>query len=189
MDNIFKIVNYLGKHIGETFTMLEISKAVKVPYATFYRTIQRMEHLVDIRTVGKSKLVSLKTKRDIIKLYLSISSDEEKNEFIKKNPLISKIASELDTEDVVVLFGSYAKGTEHNASDIDLLIINKKGNKSLSFSRYELLFRKKINPIFVTQSEFVQMLRDKDENVGKQALKYHVILNNPELFWRCVLRG
>ena len=33
------------------------------------------------------------------------------------------------------------------------------------------------------------MLKDKDENVGKQALKGHIILNNPEEFWGLVLNG
>jgi hypothetical protein len=27
------------------------------------------------------------------------------------------------------------------------------------------------------------MIRDKEENVGKQVLKGHIILNNPEKFW------
>ena len=33
------------------------------------------------------------------------------------------------------------------------------------------------------------MLKAKEENVGKQALKYHVVLNNPEEFWGCVLNA
>jgi predicted nucleotidyltransferase len=125
----------------------------------------------------------------IIKSYLSISSDDEKNNFLKKNPIINNIYSELETKDIIILFGSQAKGTQRENSDIDLLIINKKGNKSISFSKYETLFKKKINPIFVTYEEFKQMLNEKSENVGKQALKNHIILNNPENFWECVLNG
>lgn len=189
MDNRLKIINYLGKHLGESFTMRELSKAAKVPYATFHRTIQEMKDLVKIKTVGKSKTVALNTDNAAIKSYLTISSDEEKKEFLKNQPIISKIASELNAKDTVVLFGSYAKGTEKGTSDLDILIINKKGDKSASFLKYELLFKKKINPIFVTKSEFVAMLKDKDENVGKQALKVHIILNNPESFWEAVLHG
>jgi hypothetical protein len=33
------------------------------------------------------------------------------------------------------------------------------------------------------------MLKDKEENVGKQALYSHIILNNPEAFWECVFNG
>lgn len=187
MDNLLKIVNYLGKNNNESFTMHELSKVTKVPYATFYRTIQKMKDLVRIQTIGHSKTISLNIDNSVIKSYLIIGSDEEKKEFLKKQPIIRKIVSELETDDVVVLFGSYAKGAEKESSDIDLLIINKKGDKGISFSKYELLFKKKINPIFVTKSEFTNMLHDKIENVGKQTLKGHIILQNPERFWECVL--
>ena len=189
MDNRLKIINYLGKHLGTSFTMRELSKATKVPYATFHRAVQGMKDLIKIKAVGQSKTVALNTDNSAIKSYLAISSEEEKKEFLKNQPMISKIASELNMKNTVVLFGSYAKGTEKETSDIDLLIISKKGDKSLSFSKYELLFKKKINPIFITKSEFTRMLKDKDENVGKQALRDHVLLNNPESFWEGVLYG
>jgi len=57
----------------------------------------------------------------------------------------------------------------------------------LSFSTFELLYNKKINPIFITRKEFKDMLRDKEESVGKQALKDQVILNNLEGFCGLVL--
>ena len=70
MDNKLKIVNYLGKHIGQAFTMNELSKLAKIPYATFYRTIQEMKDLVKLQTVGKSKTVALNTENPTIKSYL-----------------------------------------------------------------------------------------------------------------------
>lgn len=189
MDNKLKIINYLGKHIGSSFTMLSLSKATKIPYASFHRTIKDMEDLVLIKSVGQSKTVSINSENTAIKSYLTISSDEEKKEFLKKQPIINKIVSELITNDIVVLFGSYAKRSETEKSDIDLMIINKKGEKNLFFSKFEIIFKKKINPLFITISEFASMLKDKNENVGKQALKDHIILNNPESFWEGVLNG
>ena len=189
MDNKLRIINHLGKHPGRSFTMLELSKAVGVPYATFYRALHGMTELVNINTIGKSKTVGLKAENPAIKSYLVISSEEEKKEFLARQPVINKIASELETKDIVVLFGSYAKRSERKDSDVDLMIINKDGDRSVSFSRYELLFKKKINPIFVTISEFRKMLKEKEENVGKQALESNIILNNPERFWECVLHG
>ncbi len=187
MDNQLKIINYLGKHLQERFTMHELSKLLNIPYASFYRTIQQMNHLITTESVGNSKTIKLNTQNPIIKAHLTISSDEEKKEFLEKHPIIKKISNDLNTKDVVLLFGSYAKGKETEKSDIDLLIINKDGKKSISFSKQELLYQKKINPIFLTRKEFKNMLKDKEENVGKQALQNHVILNNPEEFWGNVL--
>ena len=189
MDNKLKIVNYLGKSIGKRFTMYGLSKLVNIPYASFYRTVQHMGDILEVVVVGRSKTVSLKISNPVVNAHLTISSDEEKKEFLQKQPMIKKIASELETKDMVILFGSYAKGRETEKSDIDLLIVNKDGKKSLMFSRYEILFKKKINPLFITKKEFKKMLRDKEENVGKQALQNHIILKNPGGFWELVLNG
>ena len=188
MDNKLKIINYLGKNIGKSFTMHELSSLIHIPYATFHRTISKMPDLIIKEKAGKATLIKLND-IPIIKPYLAISSEEEKKEFLKKSPLISKISSELEAKDIVILFGSYAKKTENEKSDIDLMIINKDGSKSLSFSKYETLFKKKINPIFITEKEFKQMIKEKEENVGKQALSNHIILNNPERFWEQALNG
>ncbi|HLD72846.1 MAG TPA: nucleotidyltransferase domain-containing protein [Candidatus Nanoarchaeia archaeon] len=189
MDNKLKIINYLGKNLGKYYTMHELSKLLGIPYATFYRTIPEMKDLLIIKAVGKSKTIQLNLENPITKAHLTISSDEEKKEFLQNQPIIKKIESELNSKDVVILFGSYAKKTQHEQSDIDLLIINKDGNKSIFFSKNELLFKKKINPIFVTKKEFELMLKDKEENVGKQALKSNVILKHPEEFWGYVLNA
>ena len=189
MDNQHKIINYLGKNLGKSFTMHALSKLLQIPYASFYRTIQKMKEILIIEVVGKSKTIRLNIENPVVKAHLIVASDEEKKEFLKKQLIIRKIISDLDTQDVIVLFGSYAKGKQTEKSDIDILVINKDGKKSVSFSKHELLYKKKINPIFITKKEFKKMLKDKEENVGKQALKDHIILNNPEKFWEGVLNG
>lgn len=189
MDNQHKIINFLGKNIPQSFTMHELSKTLHIPYASFHRTVKNIKDLLLIHPVGKSKTIQLNKDNPILKAHLTVASDEEKKEFLQNQPIIKKIVSEIDSKDILLLFGSYAKKTEHEKSDLDLLIINKDGKKSLSFSKYELLFKKKINPIFITVKEFQSMLRQKEENVGKQALKYHIILNNPAEFWECVFHA
>jgi len=189
MDNKFKIINYLGKNMEKRCTMHELSRILDIPYASFYRTVQRMKDLLIIEPIGKSKILKINTSNPVVKAHLIVASDEEIKDYLAKQPLIKKISSELGVKDIVVLFGSYAKGKDTEKSDIDILIINQDGKKSISFSKYELLYKKKINPIFITRKEFKKMLKDKEENVGKQALKNHIILNNPEKFWGCVLNG
>ncbi len=187
MDNQQKIINFLGKNLTSARTMNELSKLIKIPYATFHRTAQEMDDLLIIKSVGKAKTLQLNLENPVMRSHLTISSDEEKKQYLKNQPIIKKIASELNTKEIVVLFGSYAKKTQHDNSDIDILVINNEGKKTISFSKYELLYKQKINPIFITKKEFKSMLTSEEENVGKQALKYHIILNNPEQFWGCVL--
>lgn len=169
--------------------MHELSEILKIPYASFYRCIKKIEKLkaVNIKEIGRSKVVMLNLNHPVLKSHLTASSFDEMQEFLEGHPIIRKLAREIKTDDVVLLFGSYAKERQTEKSDIDLLVINKKGDKSLSFSTFELLYKKKINPIFITRKEFNDMLKDNEENVGKQALKDHIILNNPEGFWELVL--
>ena len=185
MNNAYKIVNYLGKNPGEKYTMHELSKKLNIPYASFYRTIESIKDLLILEKIGKAKVIRLNKKNPIVKAHLIISSDEERKDYLKKYPVINKIYQELNTNDIIVLFGSYAKKTQTEKSDIDLLIINKEGKRTISFTKYEILFKVKINPIFITKNEFKLMLRDNEENVGKQALHNHIVLNNPGAFWEC----
>ena len=188
MDNKLKILNYLGKN-KKKFTMHELSTILKVPYASFYRTVKSMPDLIVKEKAGKATLIEIKSLNPIIKSYLTISSEEEKKEYLKTNPIINKITKEIISKEIIILFGSYAKSKQTEKSDIDFMIINKDGSKTISFAKYETLFKKKINPIFLTEHEFRQMLKEKEENVGKQALQNHIILNNPERFWELVLNG
>jgi predicted nucleotidyltransferase len=189
MDNKQKIINWLGKNPEKQYTMHELSLKLKIPYASFYRSINEIRDLLAISKVGKSKVIKLNRQNKILKSYLAISSDEERKDYLKKYPIIKKIHNELNTEDIVVLFGSYAKKKETEKSDIDIMIINKDGKKTISFSKYELLFKIQINPVFITKNEFRLMLREENENIAKQALHNHIVLNNPDKFWENVLNA
>ena len=150
--------------------------------------MKKIEHLTKQIKVGKATAVQIDTANPIVVHYLIIASEQKARQFEEKNPMFKKIRNELAKKDyAVVLFGSYAQGKQTKRSDIDLLIINKKGNREPSFSKYETLFGININPIYITNTEFSKMLQEKDENVGKQALKENVILSNPELFWNLVI--
>lgn len=183
MDNKLKILNYLAKH-REPITMHELSKSAKIPYATLHRTILQMPQ-IKFQRIGHAKTVQINENTPSLSSYISVSSEEERREFLKQNPVMASIAEGLT--DTTLLFGSYAKSTQKESSDIDLLIINNQGKKTSSFSKYETLFKKKINPIFITWNELKAMLKEQEENVGKQALRHHIILKNPEKFWEAAL--
>ena len=180
MDNKLKVINYLGKNTDQAFTMHELSKLAKIPYATFHRTIKKLADLIVRTKAGKATLIQINKQNQIVKHYLIISSKEEKDEYLKKQSILKKITEELPAgEYSLILFGSYSKNTQTAKSDIDLLIINKTGEREPDFSRYETLFRIRINPIYVTRKEFTAMLKDSEENIGTQALRNHILLHDP----------
>lgn len=185
MDNKLRIIGFLGRHKGESFTMLETSKLLGIPYATFHRTLGGMADLVMKNKKGNTTLIEVKARNPIVTPYMALSSYEEKKEAVRKQALLKEI-DQIETSSIVVVFGSYAKGKQRKDSDLDLLVINKRGEKDMSFSKLELIYRKKINPIYVSESEFKDMLGDEEENVGKQALKHNIVLKGHERFWELV---
>ena len=189
MDNKLSILQHLAKNYPVSPTMHCLAKVLRIPYASFYRTLKASSGLVLLEPVGKAKIVRLNFANDVLASHLAIASSEEREVFLKRNPIILKLAQDLSPQDIVLLFGSYAKGGAQERSDVDLLIINKSGEKSVSFGKYELLYKKSVNPIFVTKKEYEQMLREPTENVGKQALKYHVVLQHPQAYWELTLHA
>ena len=78
----------------------------------------------------------------------------------------------LNTNDVVILFGSYAKGKETEKSDIDLLIINQDGkNPFRSQSTKYCLGEKLIPGVCDAQKSLNRCLKIKMRTWVKQALK------------------
>lgn len=185
MDNIGKILHYLAK-TGDLFTLRELSTLTDIPYATFYRTVKKMGDVVHLVSKGSSTLITLNW-NESTRAYLVLASGEQKKEALKKNPLLKQVDER--TKDIVLVFGSYAKNTQTHKSDIDVMVINEKGEKTINFRDLELLYKKEINPMFFSKEEFVAMLQDKDENVAKQALKNHVVLSGSEDFWKLVENG
>ncbi|MBR9692873.1 nucleotidyltransferase domain-containing protein [Candidatus Woesearchaeota archaeon] len=181
MDNSARILLYLAKNRERTFTMHGLAKELGIPYMTFHRTIKRIAQLLTITTIGRAKTLALKH-QDILASHLAIASWQERKEFLNNNPLIDNIQKELTG--IALLFGSYAKGTATATSDIDLLLIDAEKH---SFTKHETLYKKKINPMFITKEEFVLMLKERDENVAKQALKHHIVLKNAAAFWKTTL--
>ncbi len=175
---------FLAKHHRERFTVRRLSLLLGVPYATLYRLVLNQGDDLFKERVGTAITLGIDCSHPLVKHRLIIAADEERQRFLKNSPLLRAIAeTQLPQNHALVLFGSEAKRTAKERSDVDLLVLNKDGKKTVSFLDQELFYKRKINPIFLTLREFTEMLGAGPENVGKQILSDHVILHNPELFW------
>ena len=88
----------------------------------------------------------------------------------------------------LVIFGSFARGTETTTSDIDSLIIaptRSTGEEIERLLKNETVFLKHaLHSIFVDEKEFVVNLRSKEITVVKEVLKNHAIITGIESFYR-----
>lgn len=190
MDNLLKLVWVLGKNIKNSLPIRRLAKDAEVPYATAYRTIEKNKNVFNIIRKGNIKLCSLNIEDTITKNYLILAERQQANFFLKKNPQLNILKNELPKGDYAcVLFGSRAEEQQRKKSDIDLCIINKDGSKNIKFSKYELLFKVDINPIYLAKKEFKAMLKEKEHNLAKEIAKKHIILYGEEYFWNIVFKN
>ena len=187
MDNLLKLVWALGKNIKNEIPIRQLSKESKIPYTTTHRLVKNNKNLFNIAQKGNIKLVSLNLKDSITKNYLILSERNESDSFLKKEPQFRVLKEEVPKGGYsLILFGSRAEGKGREKSDIDLCIINKDGKKNINFSKFELLFKVEINPIYLSNKEFRYMLKGQEQNLAKEIIKKHIILYGEEYFWSLI---
>lgn len=190
MDSLLSLIWILGKNLPDSLTIRQLAKDASVPYATAHRTIEKHKSLFKIIKQGNIKLCSLNTEDRITKSYLILAERQQTEFFLKKNPELSILRKELpDGDYACVLFGSRAESRQRKKSDVDICIINKDGSKNVKFSKYELLFKVEINPIYLSKKEFKQMFNEKEHNLVHEIIKKHIVLFNEEYFWNGVFEN
>lgn len=187
MVNLFKLVQTLGKNLWDEMPVRQLSKEAKVPYTTALRLVKENKSLFRINQKGNIKLVSLNTSDSITKNYLILAERQETEDFLQSQPMFKVLSQSLpEGEYALLLFGSRAEGTGRQKSDVDLCIINRKGEKNVKFSKIELIYNIEANALYFTDEEFKQMLKAKEQNVGKEIIKKHIVLYGEEYFWNIV---
>ena len=87
---------------------------------------------------------------------------------------------------MIVLFGSYTKGTATKISDIDILLVSKtKTGIDKTTKEIYAKYGKEINAIVMTSKDFK---RQKDKALIKEIIKNHYILYGVEKFLNLVFK-
>lgn len=156
----------------------EISNKTKLPLKTTQNTLSLLEKnkILKARTVGKNKYFCLNKENIETKFFLEHAELYKTQLFLQKYPLFKTFLKTLQTEAIIVLFGSYAKGTADKNSDCDLLIISEKKEEI----PYHLL-PYKVHEISIGKEAY-KKAREKNENLIKEIEENHVVFNNHSLF-------
>ena len=203
-ETVLKIVGLLRTNFGKGFTILEISKLLKIGYRPAYNHISELEEKKAIITkkVGSSKQCFLDLGNAQSRHFLQEVDLARKEELYKSNQklktileeIIQKIASQITASlHSVILFGSHAKGTATKSSDVDLLfIVSNIKDKSVrekierECASYQHSHNVKVSPLITDIEEFKKMLKSKEMNVGKEAKEYGIAVYGSEQFWRLI---
>jgi len=170
-----------------------MAKLIKKSHVTLLPHLKALEKdkIIYAKTIGKNKVYSINFENIITKNYLTLSETVETTAFLEQIFLIKKITKEifnLNLSGTIMLFGSYAKKTFQEDSDIDLFYLGQITDKEIqNMKALGKIYGKTINVKKSILKNFESGLRKKDPLIT-EIIKNHIILQNPEQFVNALWR-
>ncbi|NOQ37772.1 HTH domain-containing protein [archaeon] len=182
MASEIKIIRLLLENKEMRFTIKKISEALDINYRIAHEKITKLEKegLVAIESAGNSKLCRFSGKFN--EKVFEAEHLRRKELFRNKDFLIihNRLA-DLEYPFIVLLFGSYAKGTADKHSDIDILTV---GGDEKEMHAVVSLLPDKIHLTAVNYKDFISMAKSRGFNVVNEVIKNNIILIGIEEYYR-----
>ncbi|MBS3165728.1 nucleotidyltransferase domain-containing protein [Candidatus Woesearchaeota archaeon] len=177
-NNELEVISLFRGNYKARFYLREISKLSKLPLKTCQNTLINLEKakILKSKTEGKNKYFSLNLENIRTKSYLQQSEIYQTDLFIEKYSKLKMFLKALKTTIPIIVFGSFAKFTADENSDLDLLIIS---NKKLKLPFHLLPF--KPHEINMSEKTFLKAI-DQQEDLIKEVEENHLILNNHSFY-------
>ena len=182
-----KIMDVVLPQPFKIYSIKEISKLIKSSYALTHESIKSLlnKKMIKAKKIGNSLACQLNLSVD--SQLLAISSLIHSQKFLNKvrfGFVIDDIKNKLnDLIYIMILFGSYAKGTATKKSDIDLLFVvqneqdiektRKKIKSVLSSTNIKVEFE------IITTEWLIKMFEER-HSVGREVLEGSIILHGAE---------
>lgn len=188
-----KIINLYKSDYLAQYHVREMAKFIDKSHVTLLPHLKSLEEdkILIPKTIGKNKVYSLNLDNILTKNYLEICAIIESITFLEDIFLIKKISGDifqLNLSGTVILFGSYAKRTFQEDSDIDIFYLGDiEQNQIEEIKKIGKTYGKTINMKKLTLTDFEIGIRKKDPLII-EIIKNHITLQNPEpfinLLWR-----
>ena len=184
--NEHKILNLFRKGIFLETSIRDIMKKIKSKsYQRVYEAVESLnkKNILNSKKIGHTNFISLNMSREAFAI-LAFLGEQEGN----KIPNYSKIMEIKEISDYAILAtGSYAKGNSTKKSDLDLVIIIPDKENVVNIQKLienmMMLFVPDIHLYVFTKKDFVEMLKDKKENYGKEIVKNNILLKNGQIYF------
>ena len=184
--NELKIIDLFRKDIFLKLSINGIMKEIKSKsYQRVYEAVKNLmkKEILNSEKIGNTNLIDLNMSRNTF-LNLAFLDEQENN----KIPNSQKILELREIAEYLILVtGSYAKGTQNKKSDLDLVIIVPDNTNVVHIQKLvenlTMLFVPEIHLHVFTKKVFIEMLTDKKENYGKEIVKSHILLKNAQRYY------
>jgi len=154
----------------------------------------KKEEVLSEKKIGKSGLLTLNLENDLTFYYLAICNNTRINYGIKNalNALTKEISEETPFCSIAI-FGSYAVGEQKKGSDLDVAVfidskdIRRRIDALANSAKLKSALEMDIHVI--PRSEMIEMLTNKEENLGKQIARKHLAVYNHRIFYEIIKEG
>lgn len=187
-----RIISFLIENIADRFSIREVSRRTGIDYRLVHSAVQRLAGkgviLKEKRT--HADLCSLNLNGDLAPVYY-VESLKAKT-FLSKHSTLQNAFEEVRQRIPsmyysLIIFGSFAKGLQTKASDLDLMIIapdRELGEEIARIVNSEVMHvGQRMHLLVVDEKALIDNLKDKKQNVIIEALKNHIILAGAEGFY------
>ncbi len=181
-NELLRILKILIENKEENFSIRKLSKIRKINYKSAHGAVMKLKKagIIDLKKIGNTSSILFNKNFN----QLVFNAECERREKLLKNSDFNELYNRLNkinSSFILLLFGSYAKGTATKHSDIDLMIIGENNDKIEEAIR---LIPLKIQLIPLTPQEFIKMAKSKEFSVVSEAIKNNIILIGIEDYYR-----
>lgn len=192
-----QILVFLLSNPEEQLTIRGIAKRLGKSYTLVYNNISDLErkNIIRKQNVPPAQIITLNEFAPT-NIFIDIELNR-KRELLQRYPWMHVMLEDIlmsikNLFFILVVFGSYAKGTQTAKSDIDLLIIvpDKKDIREIEDCVRKAYTKVKKGLNIVDVDDFKEMILNPNAlNIGNEAKKYHVILYGVEQYYQLLKKA
>ena len=186
-ENHLRVLGFFTRGFDRSSYIREIRREMGISPRTAQLVLEALEKkgVLESETKGKIRVYRIR-KNETAKNYLILVEEYKKIVFLESNPLIREIIEKTKPcmKGIVLVFGSYPKGTAKKDSDLDMFVAGEYDRaevKSIS-KKYGV----KINVKRYPRNQFIKGL--KTDHLIKEILLNHVVISGIEEFIEIVMK-
>jgi len=186
-ENGLQIISLFTNGFDREYYIREVEKLLKISPRTAQLILEDLENkgIIESKVRGKIKSYKLKI-NELSNRYLTFVEQYKSIAFMEKNLLVKEVIEKISSfiNGIGIIFGSYAKGTSNEESDLDIFVVG-------DYEKEEI--KKVSRNLGIEISIKCYPLKTFVKNVNqdiliKEVLKNHIVFKNTELFIQKVLK-
>jgi uncharacterized protein len=190
-ENHLRILSLFTNGYGRECYIREAARLAQLSPRAAQLILDDLEKKAVLESEARGKIKAYRIKAsDSSRQYFKLAEHYKLITFLSEEPVIAEIVSKLapSIKGIAAVFGSYAKKTHNQDSDLDIFITGEYSSAELQ--RLSKIYKIDINPKRCTLETFASQARD--DTLIKEVVLNHIVISRTEEFvdgiWQQIVR-